>query len=147
MSRTCPKCSQEKDENQFYQGKEKRCKSCMAEKYNKWVNSEKGRIKRNEINLKYTRSENGHIASRKAGKKYREKIKGDPKFKKDPIKKRAAEMAAYHARQGNIKKTPCKICGSLNVMGHHEDYNKLLEVIWLCPRHHTQWHAEKKLAL
>ena len=31
-------------------------------------------------------------------------------------------------------------CGEVGVR-HHEDYDKPLEIIWLCPKHHYQWHG------
>lgn len=45
-------------------------------------------------------------------------------------------------RNGVIKKKPCKYCGSVNVQAHHSDYDKPLDVTWLCPTHHQQWHDE-----
>ncbi len=44
-------------------------------------------------------------------------------------------------KKGIIKKEPCKICKKkYRVNGHHPDYSKPLEVIWLCPIHHKQLH-------
>ena len=39
-----------------------------------------------------------------------------------------------------IKKEPCKICGNPNIVGHHEDYSKPYDVIWVCRKHHYQIH-------
>lgn len=36
----------------------------------------------------------------------------------------------------------CKVCGLEKAEGHHEDYSKPLEVIWLCRKHHTEVHAK-----
>jgi hypothetical protein len=36
------------------------------------------------------------------------------------------------------------VCGSKKVHGHHEDYNKPLEVHWLCPKHHKARHKEMR---
>ena len=42
-----------------------------------------------------------------------------------------------------IKPTKCETCGVQNkrLLGHHDDYNKPLDVRWLCPPCHGQWHA------
>jgi len=47
-------------------------------------------------------------------------------------------------RDGKIEKFPCSVCGNIASEGHHEDYTKPLEVIWLCRKHHTLKHAEIK---
>ncbi len=41
---------------------------------------------------------------------------------------------------GNIIRQPCQLCGKSKVHAHHSDYTKPLEVMWLCPKHHTAWH-------
>ena len=41
-----------------------------------------------------------------------------------------------------VKPDHCKYCDDTNLQAHHCDYNKPLEVIWLCPLHHIAWHAE-----
>lgn len=54
-----------------------------------------------------------------------------------------ARKAVYHAiRFGKLKKQPCESCGESKVHGHHDDYNKPLEVRWLCQKHHDQYHFE-----
>jgi len=43
-------------------------------------------------------------------------------------------------KKGLIIPQPCVICGD-NAIGHHPDYQKPLEVIWLCKPHHSQLHC------
>lgn len=44
---------------------------------------------------------------------------------------------------GKIEKGNCARCASPLVHAHHEDYTKPLEVIWLCPYHHSERHRER----
>lgn len=44
----------------------------------------------------------------------------------------------------NLSKKPCEICGESPSQAHHDDYNKPLEVRWLCVKHHKEWHMNNK---
>ena len=60
---------------------------------------------------------------------------------KNPEKYKAHSMVNYHLRAGNLTKKACEICGSSDrIHGHHDDYNKPLDVRWLCPEHHAEFH-------
>lgn len=62
-------------------------------------------------------------------------------------KRRAANMKLRIAvRSGKIKKPDhCSKCGvKCNPEGHHLDYNKPLNVIWLCPSCHAKYHNKKE---
>lgn len=43
-------------------------------------------------------------------------------------------------KYGEVVKGACVVCGSKNVVGHHDDYTKPLEVTWLCRKHHVHLH-------
>ena len=45
--------------------------------------------------------------------------------------------------KGTIKKEKCEVCKSEKVEAHHKDYNKPLEVIWLCHKHHREHHRPR----
>lgn len=56
-------------------------------------------------------------------------------------KKRSVHIITGNAiRDGRLTKLACEICGNTAVEEHHCDYNEPLEVLWLCPIHHEQWH-------
>ena len=57
--------------------------------------------------------------------------------------KRAAQVILGNAvRDGRVQRQPCERCGSFRSQGHHEDYSKPLEVMWLCAAHHGERHRE-----
>ena len=47
---------------------------------------------------------------------------------------------------GSLKTEPCIICGEAKAEGHHEDYNKPLDLVWLCKRHHSDRHLHLRMS-
>lgn len=45
-------------------------------------------------------------------------------------------------KAGKVKKLPCRVCGDVKSEGHHEDYSKPFDVIWLCKVHHAEVHPK-----
>ena len=43
-------------------------------------------------------------------------------------------------KAGKLRQQPCEVCSAKTAYAHHNDYSKPLEVRWLCPLHHIQWH-------
>lgn len=67
------------------------------------------------------------------------------KYCKANPKKRKAKQAVHNAIIAKkIAKSYCIICAKkgleIKAHAHHCDYNKPLEVMWLCPIHHKAWH-------
>ncbi len=64
-----------------------------------------------------------------------------------PVESRARDRFSNEMKKGCIKKpTKCSQCGDVaKLHGHHEDYTKPLEVIWLCIPCHRQKHKAMKL--
>lgn len=106
------------------------------EKYLQWYRDyrEKNRKKIKKYNREYNkewRVKNGYSTDKKYKKKYPERIK-------------ASQLLNYAVKIGVVKKKPCEFkgCKSIKVQGHHPNYNKPLEVIWLCAKHHKKLHAD-----
>lgn len=55
---------------------------------------------------------------------------------------KAGSQVQMALKRGDLTKKPCERCGAEKVEGHHEDYSKPLEVMWLCPKHHRERHKE-----
>jgi len=49
-------------------------------------------------------------------------------------------------RDGRLISNPCEVCGTAKSQGHHEDYSKPLDVVWLCTRHHADRHIHLRNA-
>lgn len=60
-----------------------------------------------------------------------------------PNRRRAQGLVAHALRSGKLKKQPCWVCGC-NAVAHHPDYDRPLDVVWLCQPHHKQAHAIAK---
>lgn len=61
-------------------------------------------------------------------------------YHKFPKKQSAYRVVKEALKYGWLKRLPCAVCGNEKVHGHHEDYEKPLDVIWLCPFHHAEIH-------
>jgi hypothetical protein len=59
-------------------------------------------------------------------------------------KARARQAVNDAVKKGTLIRQPCAICGALEADGHHPDYSKPLDVIWLCPPHHRSEHIRLK---
>lgn len=89
-----------------------------------------------------------HFCSMECYAEYREKImppEEQPTFGKgyseeERAKRRKARSELNHyLRDKHIERKPCEVCGA-KAEAHHDDYNKPLEVRWLCFKHHREWH-------
>jgi hypothetical protein len=65
--------------------------------------------------------------------------------KANPMKSVAHRAVSAAIRNGSLKRLPCQNCGeTAHVHGHHDDYSKPLDVMWLCARCHSARHAHLK---
>lgn len=66
--------------------------------------------------------------------------------KKNKKHQNARTLLNYHVRVGNVEKPKkCERCEKPERLhGHHEDYSKPLDVMWLCTPCHWDRHAELK---
>ena len=62
--------------------------------------------------------------------------------KADKRRTRAHNAVTRAVRSGKLVRQPCERCGEIKSLAHHEDYDKPLEVMWLCQPCHKQRHKE-----
>jgi Zn finger protein HypA/HybF involved in hydrogenase expression len=142
----CAKCNQEKDSTEFY-ANDKTCKECRkalvranrAKKIDYYREYDKKRAndpKRVKARAEYIKTDAGKAASNKAKRKWAER---------NAIKYGASTIVGNAVRDGKlIKPEYCEDCGCKpeRLHGHHDDYAKPLDVRWLCPQCHSNWHKE-----
>jgi len=76
----------------------------------------------------------------------------DNHFHRGGVVKNASFVVAKAVLRGILIVGSCKECGlppmvirgRQRIHGHHNDYNHLLEVSWLCKFHHDEWHKHNK---
>lgn len=57
------------------------------------------------------------------------------------LKANARSYLNSYIRRGKIIKETCSKCDNVLAEAHHEDYNKPLEVVWLCRECHLLHHS------
>lgn len=67
-------------------------------------------------------------------------------IKKNAAKRKAQQFLNNAVRDGRkTKSSSCEQCGdNESIHGHHEDYSKPLDVMWLCPLCHSKIHKAKR---
>lgn len=119
MKKICGQCKREKSISEFSarkaskDGLQAHCKVC-------------GKTSTNESRKKWS-----------AEKRRQKKTEQRQRF---PEKYKARRKLTYELEIGRIKRMPCEICGSKKSHAHHHDYDKPLDVQWLCPKHHYEVH-------
>src|SRR5260370_38957482 len=59
------------------------------------------------------------------------------------LQSKAQSAVARAVKSGKLIQRPCEKCGNPKSEGHHPDYEKPLEVVWLCSKHHKLVHAHQ----
>ncbi len=141
-TKRCFKCNEMKPASEFYghpqmgDGKLGKCKECTkrearARHHAKmadpaWVEQQR------------MRGREKHKRLYSAGRNWKSPL-GSPEQKK------AAVIAVTAAVNGGrlVRPTECQVCGATSnrIHGHHDDYSKPLDVVWVCPLCHRRIHA------
>lgn len=148
-TKQCTKCSAIKEIDLFPKGRNE-CKKCRSDFVLAHYHVHRNEIRqsRKEYERSYDHARSQTPERRKYARNLywenRDKILESRKGKtvqqkaRDPLKDKCKALFAYAVKTGRIKKNPCSICGEQKVEGHHFDYTKPYEVVWLCHRHHAE---------
>ena len=157
MMKVCFKCFVEKPLSDFYVniklsgGHFNKCKECTKrdallhreqnlEKVREYDRNRPNKEERCKKTIEYSQTEKGKAVRQKSSIKYKTQY---------PIKYKAKNAVNNAIRDGLlIKPNTCECCNNVftshNIHGHHIDYAKPLEVIWLCNLCHVEWHLNSE---
>lgn len=136
-SKTCFKCKSVKPLDEFYKhgqmadGHLNKCKECTKNDVHQHrkENIEKVRA----YDRKRSKNKDRMAASYQVTKAWREA---------DRRRSAAHNAVARAIKSGQLERLPCEQCGEPKSVGHHDDYDKPLQVRWLCQPCHVRLHKE-----
>ena len=138
-SKECFKCNTVKPLEEFYKhkmmadGHLNKCKACAKSDVNKH------RQDNLEAKREYDR-QRSKLAHRMALKARVTKA-----WRAEDLRRQQCHSAVRQAIvKGTLTKSPCERCGEVKSLAHHEDYDKPVDVMWLCQPCHKQRHKELK---
>ena len=137
--KTCFKCNIQKPLTEFYKhngmvdGYLNKCKECN----------------KNDVTANRNKNIEKYRAYDRERAKIPERIKTGVEINRiwraEDSRRQVAHSAVARAiRSGLLVRMPCIRCGKEKSEAHHEDYDKPLEVMWLCTPCHKQRHKELK---
>jgi hypothetical protein len=148
--KVCPGCHEEKRIEEYYVSKSQ-CKTCCKARDKRYREANRARL--NEYDRQRNKAEH-RVADRakraSTGKGRASMRQRREKFVETNPLKRSAHVAVRAAlKRGEMRREPCQFvelatgqrCYAKATEGHHEDYTKPLEVVWLCKKHHDERHV------
>jgi hypothetical protein len=153
-SKVCFKCKKEKPLSEFYKHKQmsdghlNKCKECAKADV----------VKNRRQNLSYYQEYDRFRYDNQADRKTdacecakRALADGRHTEYNRNWRQRNKQAAIAHTavsnaiRDGRLVRQPCSVCGSTDdIEAHHEDYDRPLDVTWLCPRHHSDFRKKER---
>ena len=142
MNKRCFRCLESKPLEGFY-----KCSTAKDGHFNKCKECTKSDTLKNRLsNIEHYRAYDRARASQPKRKLMAKRVHTEWKAQ-FPNRRKAQIILGNALRDKKIEKVPCIVCGSEKVEAHHPDYDRPLDVIWMCPAHHKQTHAMAKQLL
>ena len=136
-SKECFKCKTVKPLEEFYKhdmmadGYVNKCKECNKKDVTDNRNKNIDRIR------EYDRARSKNPQRIKAAQEVNSAWR-----KADKRRTKCHNAVTRAVRSGLLERQPCVRCGAEKSLAHHEDYDKPLDVMWLCQPCHKQRHKE-----
>lgn len=138
-SKTCFKCKETKPLEAFYKH------SQMADgRLNKCIECAKQDVLIHRANNLEKIREYDRQRS-KQGSRIQSQIEYTRLWRAEDRRRSKAHSAVARAiKSGMLERQPCEQCNSKKTVGHHDDYDKPLQVRWLCQPCHVKHHNQTK---
>ena len=137
--KTCFKCNKEKPLADFYKhlgmadGYLGKCKVCTKLDANKHRQENLEKVREyDKLRAKNPERRKANVAINKAWRQ------------QDERRAKCHSAVSRAIRLGELVRKNCEKCNDENSLAHHEDYDKPLNVNWLCQICHKQRHKELK---
>lgn len=125
----CRGCLEDKKASAFYVSNQSKCKECVK------TTARANRLAKIDYYRQYDK-QRASQPHRKANN-----FKQSQSWRKEfPNRRRAHSLVQHALRSGKLQRQPCWVCGA-HAVAHHPDYDRPLDVVWLCQAHHKQAHA------
>lgn len=147
--KTCKRCNSLKPFCDFYthsamsDGRLNICIECTKQRVNEHRSKNIERIR--EYDRERGRTEERKKKAREVSRRYFKKTNGKSQkawIVRNPKKRKAHIVVGNAVRAGKLLKSPCQDCGNFTVEAHHPNYDKPLEVVWLCRSCHSLRHKK-----
>jgi hypothetical protein len=134
-TRSCRACGTTKPLPEFTRdrksagGRTRECSACSRARWLRW---------------KAANGERARESWRRHYRENRERLLAElAAHKRNHREEQRSRDAAWQARRdGRLIPSSCEVCGATdNIEGHHPDYRRALEVVWLCKSCHRNVHA------
>jgi len=167
--KTCtnPECGKRKPLSEFYRDKQKkdgytsRCKVCVTAQQASWYKTNRQKIIVHTRLYRASHREERAANARLYRERHGEEIKAcNRDYRANHRKRIAAYWRDYyrtHAKEegarskvrrakmtGKLVAEPCEQCGATKTEAHHDDYDKPLDIRWLCSGCHKRLHVALK---
>jgi hypothetical protein len=146
--KVCSKCGEDKELTEFYNtargigGVARTCKVCCRIKCNEYhkANREDNLVRMNRYRESHKEERKEYDDKNRESIRHRNRNWG----RSNRLKTSSQTKALRALKKGIInRETSCSKCGSnYLVQMHHEDYDKPLDVVFLCKYCHMQRHSE-----
>ena len=142
--KVCSGCGKRKEDSEFAvnrasgDGLTYRCRVCLAD-YQRGRRERLNASRPSDWKKKTDDMVAYRLAWKEAHPDYMTRVKKEW-WEKNRDRLRTKEKVKYALKTGKLVKTACQVCGEEKVEGHHPDYSKPLDVVWLCKAHHAEIH-------
>lgn len=137
----CKSCLLERLDDDFYISNKTKCKECIKsavrqnrlerlDHYRAFDRNRGSNPERVAAREAYAKTPEGRIAGARAKQKW---------AVANAVRRAASHKVNNAIRDGKLQRQPCFICGE-KAQAHHPDYDRPLDVTWLCPEHHKAAH-------